>query len=373
MIIPSTRPYFSSKSIQEINKRIRGILRKGRLILGPVTKELEESFRDYIGTRYAVAVSSCTAALEIVLRFIDIKDREVILPTNTFVASANAVHFSGGVPVLCDINPTSLCADLENIKRKINFRTKAVIIVHIAGLVYPQMKELWELCRSKSLYLIEDAAHAVGATIENQKAGSLSLAGCFSFYPTKVMTCGTGGMITTDNKGLADFAISLRHHGVGQDLTDIVNLGNDWLLDEIGSAVGIVQLQVLERLIKLRRNIALRYTQELRGINGIKLFQVPPKIRHVYYKFPIILKSRKVRDNLNQELSRKYGISTGSIYYPPCHLQPLYRKQFKYKKGDFPMAEEILGRVLCLPVFPQMSKKELNYVIDALKKEMKRL
>lgn len=370
MIIPSTKPYYSQQDIKKITKRIAKVLNSGRLILGPNLAELELNFKKYIGTKYAVAVSSCTAALEIVLRFIDVKDKEVIVPTNTFVASANAVNFAGGKPVLCEIEAQTLCANLEDIKSRVNSRTKAIIIVHIAGLPFPQINELRYLCDKKRLFLIEDAAHAVGGEIGNKKVGSFGLAGCFSFYPTKIMTTCIGGMVTTDSKKLANFAISLRHHGVGSDLTNIINLGNDWLLDEVRSILGIYQFRSLDKFIARRNEIASAYIRELKDIDSVSLFNLPKHIKHAYYKFPILLESLRRRNMLNKKLYDKYGISTGSIYYPPCHLQSLYQSKFGYKKGDFPIAEDILSRVLCLPMFARMTNREIDYVIQSFKKEL---
>lgn len=373
MIIPSTKPCFSKKDIKAIDSKIAEILRSGRLILGPYAQKFEEEFKKYIGSRYAVAVGSCTAALEIVLRFIGVEGREVIVPTNTFVASANSVIFAGGKPVLCDINTSDLSLNMRDMKAHVTKKTKAIIIVHVAGLPFPQMDELKKFCLEKSIHLIEDVAHALGASINTKKAGSFGFAGCFSFYPTKLITTGTGGMITTDNKDLADFALSLRHHGVGKGLTDIVNLGNDWLLDEVGCAMGLQQLRSIEKFVRARRHIAEFYRESLDGEAAVELLFEPQGIRHVYYKFPLIFINSSVRNKLHDVMLKKYGISTGSIYYPPCHRQPLYRKLFSYKPCDFPVAEGVLDRILCLPIYSQMEKHEARYVLKSLNDELSKI
>jgi len=368
--VPSTKPFFSAAQQKYIARGLRDVFSSGRLILGTYTKAFEEKFAAYMGTRYAVATNSCTSALEIALRYYKVKGSRVLLPTNTFVATANAVVFAGGTPVLVDIEEETLALDLEKLQKGIDRNTKGVIIVHIAGMVYPFMRELRSICARKGLFLIEDAAHACGATVQGKKAGTFSGAGCFSFYPTKVMTTGTGGMITTDDKKLYEFARSLRHHGVGGSLTDITRLGNDWVLDELRAVCGLAQLQDLEHMIRLRRKIAARYDKALQDIPGIRTFREPSAQRWVYYKYPVMCASREARTRLCRVLREKYHIETGSIYYPPCHLQPLYKNEFGYREGDLPVAEKTLARVLCLPLFPALDARTQGFVINALKKEL---
>jgi perosamine synthetase len=325
-------------------------------------------FREYCGVRNAVAVSSCTAALEIALRYFDVKGKEVIVPTNTFIASSNVVSYSGGSPILADIKADTLCLDPTDLLKRITSRTKGVIAVHIAGLPCPGMEEIRGICQKNGLFLLEDAAHAHGATINGQKTGSFGDAGCFSFYPTKVMTTCTGGMLTTDDDNLAKYAISLRHHGVGRDLEDVVNLGNDWLMDEISALLGIYQLKALETNIKRRNEIAKRYADALVNLEGVQLFKVPPHIRHSYYKFPVLLSPSMDKRELVKRMKKDCGISLGSIYDPPVHLQPVYQALFGYHSGMFPVAEATLKRVVCLPMFQQMTNEEVDYVSQSLKK-----
>lgn len=368
MQIPSTRPFFSKEDIELISDEVRSILRSGQLILGPYTQKLEQSFREYCGVRHAVAVSSCTAALEIALRYFDVRGKEVIVPTNTFIASSNAVIYSGGIPVLADIKSDTLCLDPTDFLKRITPETKGVIVVHIAGMPCPEIEEIREICREKHLFLLEDVAHANGASINGQKAGSLGDAGCFSFYPTKVMTTCTGGMITTNDSNLAEYAISLRHHGVGKDLNDIVNLGNDWLMDEISALLGIYQLRALEANIKRRNEIARSYVDALISTEGVELFKVPSHIRHSYYKYPVLLSKIMDKRELVEKMKSEYGISLGSVYDPLCHLQPVYQKLFGFHSGMFPTAEATLTKVVCLPMFQQMTNQEVDYVLQSVKR-----
>ncbi|OGE12871.1 hypothetical protein A3G14_02535 [Candidatus Curtissbacteria bacterium RIFCSPLOWO2_12_FULL_38_9] len=368
-MIPSTKPYFDKRQTKFITSAQKEIFKSGRLILGPYTKMFEEKFAKYTGTKFAIATSSCSSALEICLRFLNVKNREVIVPTNTFVASANTVIFAGCKPVLADINRESLCLDVNDFKKKISKNTKAVIVVHIAGLIHPQIKSIKNICEKLNILLIEDVAHALGSSIDKQKAGSIGNAGCFSFYPTKIITTGTGGMITTNDGQLARYAISLRHHGAGKGLEDIQRLGNDWLMSEIAASLGIAQLKEIERFISIRRRLAGIYDRKMKEFN-INRLQNFPESHHVYYKYPIILKTEETRNKLKAILKNQYGIETGSIYFPSVHQMPLYKKMYDFKKSDFVVADSVLPRVLSLPIFVSMTKTQQDYVINSLKKAL---
>ncbi len=367
MKIPVAKPFFKEADIQVILDEVHTILQSGQLILGPYTQDLEKSFREYCGVKHAIAVSSCTAALEIALRYFDVRGKEVIVPTNTFIASSNAVIYNGGTLILADVNPDTLCLDLEDMLKRITAKTCGIIVVHIAGLICPEIDRLREICQERGLFLLEDAAHAHGATINGKKAGSLGDVGCFSFYPTKVMTTCVGGMVTTDDDGLAEYAVSLRQHGVGKSLEDIANLGNDWLMGEISALLGIYQLRTLEANIKRRNEIARSYADALMSIEGVEPFRVPPHIRHSYYKYPVLLSPTMAKRELVEKMKSDCGISLGSVYDPPCHLQPVYQELFGYRSGMFPTAEATLTKVVCLPVFQQMTNEEVDYVLQCLK------
>jgi dTDP-4-amino-4,6-dideoxygalactose transaminase len=372
MDIPSTRPYFTEKDIKDISNEVCSILRSGRLILGPYTQKFEEEFRKYCGVKHAIAVSSCTSALEITLRYFNVKDKEVIVPTNTFIATANAVIYAGGTPILIEMQPETLCLNPNDLFEKVTAKTKGVIVVHIAGLPCPDTEKIAAFCQEKGLFLIEDAAHAHGALLNGRRAGSLGNAGCFSFYPTKDMTTGTGGMITTDDDNLADYAVSLRHHGVsktvgvGKDPNIIANLGNDWLMDEISALLGLYQLKVLEDNIQLRNDVARKYGEALGKMEGVELFRVPGNIRHSYYKYPILLTKTIDKRKLVETMKNAYNVAIGSAYDPPCHLQPIYQQLFGFRRGMFPVAEDILGRTCSLPMYAQITDKEINYVLQSL-------
>jgi perosamine synthetase len=367
MNVPAAKPFFPNEDIEGILMDIENALKTGILTLGSKVKKFEALFAEYTRVGHAVAVNSGTSALEIALRYFDIKDREVIVPTNSFVASANTVIFAGGKPVLADIKPDTLCIDPDDALRRITPKTKGVMVVHLAGLICPQIKELREICRGHGLFLIEDAAQAHGATIDGSKAGSLGDVGCFSFFPTKPMTAGEGGIITTNDDKLAQFAQSLRHHGREGDLH--VRLGYNWRMSEINAIVGIYQLRRLEENIDCRNEIAEKYTDGLKKISNISPISVPSNIGHSYYKYPVLLAGNHTAFELEKLLREKYNIATGTLYYPPIHLQPLYRQLFGYKEGMLPAAEQVLTRELCLPMFVEINDEAINYVIESLASE----
>jgi perosamine synthetase len=367
MEIPSTRPYFDEAEIQSISAEISSILRSGNLILGPYTRRFEEAFAAYCGVKYAVAVSTCTAALEIALRFHNIIGKEIIVPTNTFIQTSNAVIYNGGTAVLADIKANTLCLDPDDLLKRITPNTGGVIAVHIAGLPCPDIDKIRDICEARGLFLLEDVAHAHGATINGRKTGSLGQAGCFSFYPTKVMTTGTGGMLTTNDARLAEYAVSLRHYGVGDGLHNITNMGSSWLMNEVSAVLGVHQLESLDRKLTLRNEIARKYALALEGLPGVRVFPVPSYIRHSYYKCPVFLDPGISKQEVVEKMRSRFNISMGSIYDPPCHLQPVYQKLFGYHEGQFPVADTVLKQTVCVPMYPQMTAAETDYVIQGLK------
>lgn len=364
--ILSAFPFFDEECITGILQDIELTLKSGVLIDGIHTKDFEKKFAEYIKVEHAVAVSSATAALEMALRYFKVRDREVIVPTNTFVATPNSVLFAGGKPVFADIREDTLCIDPEDVRRKLSPRTAGVIVVHVGGLVCPQMDELMQLCEDYRLFLLEDAAHAHGAIFKGRMAGALGDAGCFSFYPTKVMTSGLGGMLTTDDSGLAEAARLMRTHGQNTQ-GQMILLGNEWRLSEISAIVGRHQLERLELFIKRRNEIAECYSSALRNVPGISLFQTPPYVRHSYYKFALKLSEDMNREKLAALLRDEYGVETGHLYYPPCHLQLFYKEHFGTREGDLPVAESVLRRVLCLPMHAALSDEDAFYVAESLK------
>ena len=371
--MPSARPYFPEADMPAILDDIKAVLKSGVLTSGPYVEKFEKEFARYLGVKYAALVNSGTAALEIALRSLGVgKGDEVIVPTNTFLSSANAVIFAGSKPVLADIDADTLCIDLNDVRRRITDKTAGVMVVHIAGLVCPQIEELLDLCEDRGLFLLEDAAHAHGATFKGRKAGSFGEVGCFSFYPTKVMTTGEGGMVCTDRGDLFEQFRLLRNHGTSSEGLQ-VELGYNWRLSEVNAVLGVYQLGRLEEFVERRNRVAEMYREGLGDVDGISFFAVPREVRHSYYKFPVKVRSASVAVALIEKMRGDYGVELGRVYYPPCHLEPLYMKLFGYGEGVFLVAEEVLSRTVCLPMYVQMQKNEVEYVIDSLRKALAEL
>jgi perosamine synthetase len=365
MKISASFPYFSDDSLKAILADIERMLKSGRLTDGPYSQEFERRFAVYNNAKYAVAVSSGSAALDVALRHFKLQGREVVVPTNTFVSTPNSVIFAGGKPVFADMNPGTLCIDAEDVKRKVTPKTAGVIVVHIAGLVCPQIRELKEFCKEKGLFLLEDSAHAHGATLDGQKAGTFGDTGCFSFYPTKVMTSCEGGMIITDDEQLAEDARCVRSCGQNAE-RQMVMLGDNWRLSEPAAIVGLHQLEHIEDFLAKRNQVADWYKQALADIGGVSLFRTPPNIRHSYYKYPLRLAEEIDRLKAAAILKEKFGIEAGHVYYPPCHLHPYYMETFGTRLGDLPAAEQVLKQVLCLPMHYMLTEENIEYIREAL-------
>lgn len=369
--LKTARPLFPNR--EKLLKDIDSVLEEGWLMNGNYSQRFEKNFSRFSGVPHAVSVNSCTTALEIVMKYIGVEGGEVIVPTNTFLASANAVLFAGGKPVLADIKDKTYFLDPGEVERLVTVKTRAVIVVHIGGIISPQIEELVKICEEKNIALIEDCAHAAGAAYKELKAGTFGLAGCFSFYPTKIMTTGTGGMITTSDAGLVDFAKSMRLHGAGQGLADITNIGNDWFLDEIHSCLGLNQLEHLEEFVAIRRNAAARYDQNLAGCDLLEIFPIDPATYHPYYKYPVQVRSDIDAVRLKEVFPEKYEFELESIYWPTCHLQPAYKRKFGYGPGMFPTAEKVLSQQITLPIHPGITEDDVDYASECLLKELKEL
>jgi perosamine synthetase len=359
-------PYFDEKTVKAVTDEISVALKSGLLTDGPNIAEFEKQFAQYIGTKYAVAVNSGSSALELLLRYFKIDAKEVIVPTITFVATPTVVVLAGGKPVFADITENHLCVTLESIKKRVTSKTAGVLVVHLGGLICPEMDEIREYCHEKSLFLIEDTAHAQGATISGKKAGDLCDGAGFSFGPSKIITAGLGGMITTNDAEIDRTACMMRDHGVNSErIMEIV--GSNWSMSEVTAIIGKHQLKQTEYFIQKRNEIASYYNNALANIPEAQVFKVPENIRHAYCKYPIILSETVQRDKVAAILRGQFGVEAGNMYYPPCHLHPWFQKNVPTKKTDFPSAEKKLRQVLCLPMHVGLTQKDQTRVIDSLK------
>ncbi|MBT9138559.1 MAG: GDP-perosamine synthase [Dehalococcoidia bacterium] len=366
--IPFCIPHFPEEDIPGILDRLREPLCSGLLTQGSNVREFEERFANYVGTKYGVALNSCTAALHIALECIGVgKGDEVIVPSNTFVATANAALYCGASPVFAEIDPQTFNINPQDIRNKITPKTKAIIPVHIAGQPC-DMEPIMEIAREYNLYVIEDAAHAHGSVYKGQKCGSFGIANCFSFYPTKVMAGAEGGIITTDDEEIAGKARRLRNVGRGgMGPLEITEIGYNYRMNELQAVLCLHQFDNLAKLLEKRNKIAEWYTARLKDIDGIRPPYIGDNVSCSYYAYIIKVNSVN-RDELRDKLGQQ-GIGT-SIMFHPVHLQPIYRKLFGYKEGMLPLTEEVSRKVLSLPIYPKMSEDDVDYVVSTLKKEM---
>jgi dTDP-4-amino-4,6-dideoxygalactose transaminase len=351
-----------------ILENVSEILRSGRMILGRHTAAFEEAFATLVGTRHGVAVNSGTAALEIILRALDVEGHSVVIPTNTFFATPAAALHAGARVIFADVDD-SLCLDAASVEARIRPDTKAIVVVHIGGFIAPQVHKLARLCEERGIALVEDAAHAHGATWNGRQAGRFGVAAAFSFYPTKVMTSVEGGIITTDRDDIAAAARVLRDQGKsGFERNLHVTVGYNWRMSEIHAAVGLSQLRRLKAFIKERRRIAAIYDQGLADA-GIGYLAEPPEMRSNYYKY-IAWLPHGDRDRLKTRLRQEHGVAlSGEVYELPCHLQPVFEQRVQ-DGGPFPKAEELCRRHVCLPVFPFMDEEDARLVVTSLKEAL---
>ena len=372
MTVPPARPYFTEDDIRQMGAFAEEIVRSGMLTSHRFVRKFEEEFARLSETRYNIAISSGTAALEIVMRSLDIgQGDEVIVPTNTFTATARAVVSVGASPVLCDIDRSTLCADHKDIVNRISPRTRALIVVHIGGLVSPQINEIKEICEDRGILLIEDAAHAHGSRIDHTSAGSIGKAACFSFYPTKVITTGEGGTIATNDRDIYEKALILRDDGKERtDSNSVVELGSNWRMQEISAAIGLVQLKRLSEILDKRNKIARYYDELLATVRGVRPVRIPSNILSNRYKYVVILDEDVDRDLTKERLKQAGVVCGGEVYWPPLHLQPVYQNELGTKEGDFPRAENICRRMMCLPLYTGMSIAESKYVIEKVRETL---
>jgi len=366
MRVPPAAISFSDDDVSDITDGISECLKTGALTLGKNGRQFEEEFGDLCRVPYAIAVNSGTSALEIILRAIGVQGREVVVPTNTFFATAAAVIHAGGRVRFADCEADSLALDLGSLRECLGANTAAVVIVHIGGLVSPRIHEISEVCRQVGVPLIEDAAHAQGSTLGGQPAGSFGIAAAFSFYPTKVMTSGEGGMITTSDEALYREALIYRDQGKEGFTTNYhVRLGYNWRMSEPHAIIGRTQLRHLPEFIDRRRQIAEIYDRRVGGLRGgVRSLAVPRSVHSNYYKYIAWLDPTVDRGALKKVLRDDFDIGlSGEVYETPCHQQPVFRA---YPAGRLLQAERICAEHICLPISAKMAADDAEYVVDSL-------
>ena len=371
--MPSARVVFPASDRAEIAAAVTEMLASGALTLGPYTRRFEAAFAAaHTGPRapspggpHAVAVASGTAALTIALLALGVRGREVVVPANTFYATAAAVLQAGARPVFADVDADTFALSAATTAAALTPRTAAVVAVHIGGLIPPQIDELRALCDERAVALVEDAAHAHGATFDGRFAGSFGTVAAFSFYPTKVVTSGEGGMVLTWSEELAQEARIYRDQGKGAfSANHHVRLGSAWRMSELHAATGLVHLRRMEEFIARRRAVAARYDKALADLDGLQPLAEPPGCRSNIYKYIALLPPGVDRARFKSELAQRFQVNlSGEVYDLPLHRQPVLAE---YAGPPLPVAEELAARHICLPVHSDMTDSEVDEVLTAV-------
>lgn len=346
---------------EEIQAAINNVLENQHFILGPEVKALEQEVARYCGRKYAVGVASGTDALLLGLKACGIgPGDEVIVPSFTFIATADCVSLLGATPVFAEVDPNTFNLDPDDVSARITSRTRAVVPVHLYGQC-ADLDPLLDLAQSHGLKVVEDCAQAIGATYRGRLAGSIGDVGCFSFFPSKNLGgYGDGGMVLTDSDELHRHLISLRAHGSTKKYFS-EEQGWNSRLDELQAAILRVKLRHLPQWTKQRRATAGRYDDLLRGLPGLSIPQRNGFGEHVFHQYTVRIPHR---DQVQKRLAG-FGIST-MVYYPvPIHLQPIYAG-LNYENGSFPITERISQEVLSLPMFPELTEAQSEYVAQGL-------
>ena len=363
--IPATKPYFSIDDIDFINKNFKEILLGNSFLSQYVfSEQFEREFSAYIGTKFAVSCNSGTSALELIFRSLNINGKEVILPSNTFIATANAIMNAGGIPVFADCDE-SMCLDYDDAISKINSKTVAICHVHIGGIVSDAALRLAKFCKKNGIFFVEDSAQGHGTKNNDVKAGTLGIAAGFSFFSTKVITTGEGGMVTTNDEKLVTKMKSIREFGKekkGIFTNYHTSFGYNWRMPEVSALMGIRQLLSIEDFIQKRTKIGVLYDSIFKDIDTIKIIKPPEKSRFNYFKYTIILNS--FDRELFHKLMKTKGIQlSGYIYELPLHKQPVFKN---YNTEKLPMSDYYCSHHICLPIYPSLSLDDAKFVAKSL-------
>jgi dTDP-4-amino-4,6-dideoxygalactose transaminase len=377
--LPFCLPDVGGGEIEEVVQ----VLRSGWITTGPRTIEFERQFAEYVGSRHAIAVSSCTAALHIALAAVGIKSGDdVITSPLTFCSTANVIVHLGGTPVFADIGEDYNIAPAE-IEKRITPRAKAIIPVHYSGQPC-RMDDILACAEQHNLMVIEDAAHSVGTKYRDRMVGIIGDVTTFSFYAIKNMTTAEGGMITTDDDELAAKMRLLSLHGISKDAWkryaregswyyEVVYAGYKCNMTDIQAALGIHQLARLEQFLAIRSKYAAMYSEAFDAMPEIQTPVVNADVRHAWHLYVIRLNLERLTIDRAQfiEVLRAENIGT-SVHFIPVHLHPYYRRTYGYKRGDFPRAEGIYDRIVSLPLYPKMTEEAVQDVIAAVRRTVSR-
>jgi perosamine synthetase len=371
--IPLFKMYWDQKDIAAVSKVIR---RGNYWTMGPEVEQLETTIARFISRDYGISFNSGTSALHAALLAYHVhQGDEVIVPSFTFIATANVVALTGATPVFADIENESYALDPEDVKERITNKTKAIIPIHYGGCPCKHITALKEIAEDHHLTLIEDAAESLGARIHNTLVGTFSDTAMFSFCQNKVITAGEGGLLVTDSKSTTEALHLLRSHGrventegyfaTTKDL-DYIQTGYNYRMPSINAALVLSQFKKFNTIIRMRREKAAYLSKGLARVKTIQTPSESPGEYNVYQLYTIRLPDKTTRDHL-QEFLTKAGIMT-KVYFEPIHLKTYYRTTYHYSRGDFPVTERMSETLLTLPLYPTLTKKDMDYMITMVEK-----
>lgn len=367
-VIKAATPDFR-KSHKEIIKNMNKMLSSNSVSSGIFTNKFENKIKKFSGAKYVSTVNSGGSALELAIKSLNITGKEIILPTQTFIASANAIFRAGCKPVFCDINPSTGCIDISLVKKKITKNTGAVMFVYMFGIIPSAVLEIKKFCKKNKIYLIEDAAHAHGGKIKNKKSGSIGDIGCFSFYSTKILSIGEGGAITTNNKKLYSRVEILKNYGRKNLEQNFREISNNFRLSEVQAIIGLSQTKFLQSNLTHRNKIAKIYFKELKKFNYFEFIKTEKYSLNTFWRFPIYLKNFINREKLQKNLLKNYKIKITWMYEPLCHQQKIYFN----KKNKLPESEKYIKLLINLPTHTYITSVIAKFIIKGLIIEIKKL
>lgn len=365
MKIPSLKVSFGNEEVRkEIIANIEECLATGMVSQGKFVQQFEECLAKKVGVKHAIAVNSGSSAIEIVMRTLGVKGKDVLVPTNTFLATAAGVIFAGGNARLVDVDPKTFSVSLEELKKRVTDNTAGVIIVHIGGIITPEMEKIKEWCDERGIWLYEDAAHAIGCSLNGTYAGTFGIAGSYSLFATKVITCGEGGAIVTNDDDLAAKIRLFRNHGKPESWeTFHTSVGSNYRMSDIVGTIALSQIERLDEVITERERIADVYSKLLEE-KMPELEIIKPADVCNWYKYIVLLPEGIDRKTLKDKMKEK-GISLqGEVYGIPLHRQPI-AEELGFV-GEYPKADDVCSRHICLPLYPGLTEDQLSIIIDEL-------
>jgi len=367
--IPLYKIYTDDEDVQLITRIIK---RGTQWALGPEVEEFEKEIANYVNSDYCVTLNSGTSALHATFLAYGLgSGDEIIVPSFSFIATANSVLFVNAKPIFSDIEETTLGLDPKILPAKINSKTKAIVPIDYGGLPC-EILEIRKIAKENNLLLIEDAAEALGSSIKGHKIGSISDSSIFSFCGNKVLTTGEGGAVTTNSRTIFEKLKQIRSHGridsqsyfENPDESVYLDVGYNWRMSSLTAALGIAQLKKLDKLISMRQENAKYIINKLSKYVDLTILTPPSEYNHIYQMFSIRLKNKQIRDKLHEFLTKKRIFS--KVYFAPIHLNSFFMKKFGTKKGLLPITELVSDQILTIPLYPNMTNEEKNYLTDSI-------